>query len=886
MYDISKIREAEEVEFKLRSNFFANIAHEFKTPLNSIVGLIKQINAANGMDANSLKSSLTQIGNLSNYVIFLINDIIEYSNFNSSVCCGNPGNINNNRNFNDNNNDKNFDNDKNNFYINNNFISNNDITNYDNKYSSSSKNPKNANLKNFNLNFIVVNLKEITYFCADIANSLILNKSKENHLSVNFEFDEKINELEVYSDEYRLKQILLNFLSNAVKFTRSGFITIKSEIVPQKDFANATSTKTAINKENNNINLQNQINGYYSKNTTAVKVSVSNTGIGMSPEELQSLLQFKKHSMQESAKNLNQEGSGLGLSIVNEMLKNLNHSLFVESEEGKGSVFSLIFKAVKIISTSEIVKQSKRDMDLTMNMNNKLINYDNCNDNDNENSNITFEAKKNNKNKIERTPNDVSDLNLERLDSGNNFESSFRRTRCKSGKNLKCFQNQINVYNEKNEIIESRSFRGLNYRSNIDNVDLRNINNNFNFNSNANKIIENTINHTEGDSDRIDTKVLEDHEINNYLRRPILINYNRINSDESSSSSVVSLDVNSKYSNKNNANYTHINFTKSLIDENDLDINRFFNPNNENMLNYINNCSSRVYDIDNCNNNNNEIDNINNNNINSSSNYSDEKIKFSLEDNSPIALKYSSPFKEKSKSKTTENPEAKSENRRLKLTGIDQEFRKQHYLTNYVNFNSSMRNSKNKKSNNLLDNKFEKEKTSMIDSKEKGDEEIEFKSKVTINIKSMNCEPKEILEEHEKNIILIVDDHTFIRESLKSLLNKVLKKFNLEKSFKIEEAQDGSEIITKVIEDQYNKNRIKCVITDENMEFMNGSDAVRFLKKMEKNRKIRPIIFASNSSFQSSTTRNLMRDVGFEFFLSKPCCESEVHTLLKECNII
>jgi len=174
----------------------------------------------------------------------------------------------------------------------------------------------------------------------------------------------------------------------------------------------------------------------------------------------------------------------------------------------------------------------------------------------------------------------------------------------------------------------------------------------------------------------------------------------------------------------------------------------------------------------------------------------------------------------------------------------------------------------------------------MKESKEMDDEEIKFKSKVPNNIKNNNYEPKGKSVEQEKNIILIVDDHKFIRESFKNLLNKVLEKFNLEKSFKIQEAEDGSEIITKVIEDQYNKNRIKCVITDEHMEFMNGSDAVRFLKKMEKNRKIRPIVFASNSTFENSAARNHMRDIGFEFFLSKPCIESEIYTLLKECNII
>jgi len=181
LYDISKIREAEEIEFKLRSQFFANIAHEFKTPLNSIIGLIKlmQNNAANGMDSKDLNASLAQIGNLSHYVIFLITDIIEYSNINSNINIEEPKQLNNENNIN--------------------FLNNNGFTLFDSKRSLI--NPKNANLKKFNLKINLVNLKEITYFCADIANSLILNKSKEKHVSVIFSFDEKINELEVLTDE-------------------------------------------------------------------------------------------------------------------------------------------------------------------------------------------------------------------------------------------------------------------------------------------------------------------------------------------------------------------------------------------------------------------------------------------------------------------------------------------------------------------------------------------------------------------------------------------------------------------------------------------------------------------------------------------------------------
>jgi hypothetical protein len=75
-----------------------------------------------------------------------------------------------------------------------------------------------------------------------------------------------------------------------------------------------------------------------------------------------------------------------------------------------------------------------------------------------------------------------------------------------------------------------------------------------------------------------------------------------------------------------------------------------------------------------------------------------------------------------------------------------------------------------------------------------------------------------------------------------------LEKFNLNKNFKIEEVEDGSEIMRKIIEGQCKKNKIKCGIL-ENMEIMTGSEAVKILKGMEKKRKIQPVVFASNTCF-------------------------------------
>ncbi len=442
--------------------------------------------------------------------------------------------------------------------------------------------------------------------------------------------------------------------------------------------------------------------------------------------------------------------------------------------------------------------------------------------------------------KNRRNSQDDDYLNLKRFDLKNNFQSLFAARRCHTGNNLESYQNEFNVTNDKNEIIENKSFRGLSPRSKIEDADSSN-------NQFKNSIV---ISECDSNSDNNITRVLEDHGINYYLTRHFYKNPSRKNSDLSSS------DGNS-LNTKSNIYNTHISMTSSIISNIENDTNKNNKDKNEWKIN------PKKY--------NHKINSSFTNDISyknsSSGSESDEKIIINFNDNNK-------------KSKTNEYHVAQTLMRNFNLTDRGQEVTKRLLTDNIMS--SPLKLSKEKNSNKL--NMLKNEKISLRH-ESKDDEEIKFKSGFTLNINKQIEEPEVNLED-ERKIILIVDDHKYIRECLKNLLNKAFQKFNLNKSFKIEEAEDGSEIIRRIIEDQYNRNRIKCVITDEHMEFMNGSEAVQFLKSMEKKRKIQPIIFASNSSFENSAMRKHMRDVGFDFFLSKPCSESEVYDFLKECKII
>lgn len=112
----------------------------------------------------------------------------------------------------------------------------------------------------------------------------------------------------IWTDEIRLKQILQNLISNAIKFTLSGEIEVK--IIAEK----ITDT------------------------TSKYLFSVRDTGIGIKDEN-QGLI-LEAFSQEDTSTTRNFGGTGLGLSITNSLLKMMNSKLIIESQINKGSTFS------------------------------------------------------------------------------------------------------------------------------------------------------------------------------------------------------------------------------------------------------------------------------------------------------------------------------------------------------------------------------------------------------------------------------------------------------------------------------------------------------------------------------------------------------------------
>ncbi len=136
-----------------------------------------------------------------------------------------------------------------------------------------------------------------------------------------------------------------------------------------------------------------------------------------------------------------------------------------------------------------------------------------------------------------------------------------------------------------------------------------------------------------------------------------------------------------------------------------------------------------------------------------------------------------------------------------------------------------------------------------------------------------------------KKKILIVDDHTIIRNSMVFLVMKCIKLLNKENEFEIIEGKDGLDILNNIIDDQYKNNLIKCVFTDENMEYLNGSEAIQILKNLEKNKKIKNVVICSTTAFQDELSISRISSSGANEILGKPCTEKMIKDFLFKYKI-
>ena len=178
-----------------------------------------------------------------------------------------------------------------------------------------------------------MDLEEVAFSLQDTFQHIISVMSvRTTEKGLNFVFDyEDVKNIQFYGDPVRLRQILINLIGNALKFTESGHVHVT-----------ATQEKY--------------------KETTVLRIDVDDTGIGIAEEHIESI--FERFKQGDSSVSRKYGGTGLGLPISRKLASFMGGDILVKSVLGKGSTFSLILplRMTETFKDQEI-KEARRNKD-------------------------------------------------------------------------------------------------------------------------------------------------------------------------------------------------------------------------------------------------------------------------------------------------------------------------------------------------------------------------------------------------------------------------------------------------------------------------------------------------------------------------------------------
>lgn len=240
MVDISKEVESEEIH-EMKTEFFANLSHELRTPVNIIFSTLQVLN----LKIESIKETSQH------------DSMLKYTN----IAIQNTYRL---------------------LKLVNNLIDSNKITSgyFDFK-------PQNY---------------DIIFFIESICQSIVEFAKTKN---IEVTFDTELEEKSISFDLDKMERIILNILSNAIKFSRDG----------------------------------DEISVYIKEVNEMIEIKISDTGIGIPKDKLECIFdRFKQVDNQHIRKG---EGSGIGLYLVKSLVDMHKGSIFVESELDKGSTFTI-----------------------------------------------------------------------------------------------------------------------------------------------------------------------------------------------------------------------------------------------------------------------------------------------------------------------------------------------------------------------------------------------------------------------------------------------------------------------------------------------------------------------------------------------------------------
>ena len=171
-------------------------------------------------------------------------------------------------------------------------------------------------------------LVPVEYDFASVLNDIVnmtMSKAEDKGLTYELTVDPNIPSV-MYGDEIRIRQVVLNIVNNAIKYTEKGSIEV---------FAG------------------------FKNDEKKLVVRVTDTGIGIREEDMDKL--FSSFQRLDETKNRNVEGTGLGLNITRQLAEMMGGSIKVESKYGRGSVFT-VDMVQKVVDNTPIGDYTERLM--------------------------------------------------------------------------------------------------------------------------------------------------------------------------------------------------------------------------------------------------------------------------------------------------------------------------------------------------------------------------------------------------------------------------------------------------------------------------------------------------------------------------------------------
>lgn len=166
----------------------------------------------------------------------------------------------------------------------------------------------------------------------DQVHNLLKINANNKGLELNTHIDSKINE-SIFTDARILRQILINLVNNAIKFTENGHITIEAKLLGR------------------NHGMAN------------IRITIEDTGCGIPPDKLNLIFEPFQQLNDTYVRQSSRSGTGLGLAIVKKLCEHLGINIHVSSTKGQGSTFTLNgeFKTGDFKSESSLLPIKKKD---------------------------------------------------------------------------------------------------------------------------------------------------------------------------------------------------------------------------------------------------------------------------------------------------------------------------------------------------------------------------------------------------------------------------------------------------------------------------------------------------------------------------------------------